>query len=72
MPYGKPTFSPDWVRLREAAGQLGCDPRTLSRRIRTGKLTGVRVIRLDGVLRVHRDDWARHMEQRLVQPEKVA
>lgn len=72
MPYGKPAFTPDWIRLREAAQELGCAPNTLRCRIKAGKLADVRVIHLDGVLRVHRDDWARHMQQRLVQPEKVA
>jgi len=72
MPYGKPAFAPDWIRLREAAQELGCAPNTLRCWIKDGKLAGVRVIRFDGALRLHRDDWARHIQQRLVQPEKAA
>lgn len=72
MPYGKPVVSPDWVRLREVAQQLGCAPITLRRRINAGKLSGVRVLRVDGVLRVHREDWAQYMDQHLVQPSKAA
>ncbi|KPC70889.1 hypothetical protein ADL27_53240 [Streptomyces sp. NRRL F-6602] len=72
MPYGRPVVSPDWMRLREVAQQLGCAPNTVRRRIREGKIVGVRVLRVDGVLRVHRDDWNRYMNQHMVMAEKVA
>ncbi|MEU8472721.1 helix-turn-helix domain-containing protein [Streptomyces sp. NPDC029006] len=72
MPYAKPVLSPDWMRLREVAQQLGCAPQTIRNRIKSGKIVGVRVLQLDGVTRVHRADWTRYMDQHLVPPEKVA
>lgn len=72
MPYAKPVLSPDWVRLREVAEQLGCHPHTVRNRIKAGKIVGVRVLRVDGVLRVHRKDWTRYLDEHLVPPEKVA
>lgn len=72
MPIRKPVVSPDWMRLREVSQQLGCAPITLRRRIRAGKLQGVRVLHVDGVLRVHREDWTRYMDRHMVQAEKVA
>nr|WP_173295555.1 helix-turn-helix domain-containing protein [Streptomyces sp. F2] len=72
MPYAKPVLTPDWMRLAEAAGQLGCHPDTVRNRITAGTITGVRVLRFDGVLRVHREDWSRYMESVTLQPAKVS
>lgn len=68
MPYARPVLTPDWMRLAEAAGQLGCHPDTVRNRINAGTITGVRVLRFDGVLRINREDWARYMDSVTVQP----
>lgn len=62
MPYGTHLFTPDWMPLREAASVIGVHPRTISNRIRDGKMPGVRMINLDGLYRIHRGDWQRHLE----------
>lgn len=72
MPYATPIVSSDWMRVREVAQQLGCAPNTVKNRIKAGKIVGVRVLHVDGVLRVHREDWNRYLDQHLVPPEKVA
>ena len=70
MPYQQ--FTPDWMRLAEAAGSIGCHPHTISNRIKSGKITGVRMIRLDGMNRVHRGDWQRYLESRTVVASNAA
>jgi len=72
MPYAKPVVSPEWMRVREVAQQLGCAPITIRRHIESGKLSGVRVLRIDGVIRVHREDWTRYLDRHAVPAEKVA
>lgn len=72
MPYTKPVMTPDWMRLAEAAAQLGCHPDTVRNRINAGTITGVRVLRFDGVTRVHRTDWDRYMDSVTVRPAAVS
>lgn len=62
MPYAKPVLTPEWMRLAEAAAHLGCHPDTVRNRINAGTITGVRVLRFDGALRVHREDWAKYVD----------
>lgn len=71
MAVRKPLISADWIKLREAAAQLGCDPKTISNRIDSGKITGVRRIKMERVVRLHREDWEAYLERSLV-PEKAA
>lgn len=71
----KPILTPDWMRISEAAAQIGCHQKTLYRRFRRGSssVAGVRVINLDGVLRVNRADWAASLERNAAkQQEKAA
>lgn len=72
MPYSTKAFTSEWMRLAEAAGPFGCHPNTIKNRINSGKITGVRMIRLDGVIRVHRDDWARYVASRTVVAQQAA
>lgn len=66
MPYQTKVFTPEWLRLAEAAGAIGCHPNTIKNRINSGKITGVRMIRLDGMYRINRGDWERYLASRTV------
>ena len=59
----KPIITADWIRLRDAAAQLGCDRKTISNRIAAGTITGVRVIKMERVVRLHRADWVAYLER---------
>ena len=72
MPYAKLVVTPEWMRLAEAAGQLGCHPDTVRNRINAGTIQGVRVLRFDGITRVHREDWRRYMDSITVQQPAAA
>lgn len=60
MAYRKPVLAPDWIRLSEAAGRLGCDPRTVTAMINRGELK-VRALRFNGGARVNREDFDREL-----------
>lgn len=63
MPYKKlPHVTPDFMRVGEAATRLGVDPKTVRNRLRAGTMP-VRVLRLDGMLRLHRQDFERYLER---------
>lgn len=59
----KPIITGDWMRLREAAEQLGCDPKTIRNRISAGTISGVRIIKIERVVRINRDDWAAYLDR---------
>ncbi|MER7310010.1 helix-turn-helix domain-containing protein [Streptomyces griseoluteus] len=65
-----PLISADWIKLRDAAAQLGCDRKTISNRIAAGKIPGVRVVKMERVVRLHREDWEAYLQRSLV-PEKA-
>jgi excisionase family DNA binding protein len=69
---GTPLISADWIRLQDAAAQLGCDRKTIRNRITAGKITGVRVIKMERVVRLHRGDWEAYLQRSVVAPEKAA
>lgn len=56
MPYREPAFSPDWMRVAEAAERLQVDRKTVRNRLYSGALP-VRVIRMDRILRLNRTDF---------------
>jgi predicted site-specific integrase-resolvase len=63
MPYKKlPHVTPDFIRVVEAAARLGVDPKTVRNRLASGALP-VRVLRLDGITRLHRKDFERYLER---------
>jgi excisionase family DNA binding protein len=63
MPYKKlPHVTPDFIRVTEAAARLGVDPKTVRNRLASGALP-VRVLRLDGITRLHRKDFERYLER---------
>jgi excisionase family DNA binding protein len=68
----KPIITADWIRVRDAAAQLGCDRKTILNRISAGTITGVRVIRIERVVRLNRADWAAYLERNAVAQEKAA
>jgi excisionase family DNA binding protein len=72
MPYRKPVITSDWMRIAEAAARLDCHPNTIRNRINSGKITGVRVARLDGVVRLHRADWERYLKRSTVDTMQAA
>lgn len=59
----KPIITADWMRIREAAAQLDCHPQTVLNRINAGTISGVRVIRIERVVRLHRGDWAAYLDR---------
>ena len=70
---GKPIITADWIRLRDAAAQLDCDPKTIRNRIKAGTITGVRVIKMERVVRLNRADWAAYLKRNVAkQQEKAA
>jgi excisionase family DNA binding protein len=68
----KPLISADWIKLRDAAAQLGVDRTTIGKRIAAGKLPGVRVIKMERVVRLHRGDWEAYLQRSLAAQEKAA
>lgn len=60
MPYTKPTFTPEWMRVAEAAALLDCHPKTVLNRIRAGTIP-VRVLRMERVTRIHRQDFEAYL-----------
>lgn len=71
MSTSRPVLTPDWMRLAEAAAQIGCHRDTVRNRIAAGTIKGVRVLRFGGAIRVHREDWARYMDSVTVQPAEA-
>lgn len=71
MPYKKlPHVTPDYMRVVEVAARLGVDPKTVRNRLASGALP-VRVIRLDGITRLHRRDFEQYLES-ATQPFKTS
>lgn len=70
----KPIITADWMRIAEAAAQIGCHQKTLYRRFRRGSssIAGVRAIQLDGVLRINRADWAAYLERNAAEQQEKA
>lgn len=66
MPYSKPksTVPPEWMKVTEAAAELGCDPRTVISMIKRGELK-VRAMHFGLVPRIHRGDWKAELERRI-------
>lgn len=72
---GAPTkklYTPEWMTLGEAAARLSCHPQTIRNRIRSGAITGVRVVQLDRVVRINRADWAAYLDRRAAEHSKPA
>lgn len=62
----------DWIRVRDAAAQLGCDRKTILNRINAGTITGVRLIRIERVVRLHREDWTAYLERNAAEQQQKA
>lgn len=60
MPYRKPNITPEWIRVSEAAAQLGCHPKTVLNRIRAGTIP-VRILRIERVTRLNRSDFETYL-----------
>lgn len=67
-----PIITPDWIRLRDAAAQLDCSRKTVMNRINAGTITGVRVIRIERVVRLNRADWNAYLQRIAFSTEKAA
>lgn len=52
----KVAYTPEWIPLKEAAGRLSCDRKTVLNLIDRGDLK-VRMIRTSRVIRLHRADF---------------
>ncbi len=69
----QPILTDEWMRIGEAADQIGCHHKTLYRRFARNSVAGVRVLRLSGLVRIHRQDWAVYLERHAAaQQEKAA
>lgn len=68
----KPLISADWIKVRDAAAHLGCDRKTITNRISSGKITGVRMIRMDRTVRLHRDDWEAYLQRAVAELQEAA
>lgn len=68
----KPILTPEWIRVRDAAAQLDCDRKTVLNRINAGTITGVRVLRIERVVRLNRADWNAYLERTAFSTEKAA
>jgi excisionase family DNA binding protein len=63
MPYKKlPPVTPDYMRVAEAAARLGVDRKTVRNRLLSGSMP-VRVLRFDGIIRLHRQDFEQYLER---------
>lgn len=63
MPHKKlPPVTPDYMRVAEVAARLGVDRKTVRNRLLSGSLP-IRVLRFDGVLRLHRKDFEQYLER---------
>lgn len=63
MPHKKlPPVTPDYMRVSEVAARLGVDRKTVRNRLMSGSLP-IRVLRFDGVLRLHRQDFEQYLER---------
>lgn len=57
-----PPVTPEWMRMSEAATRLQVDRKTVRNRLESGRLP-VRVLRLDGILRLNRHDFDAFIEK---------
>lgn len=64
--------TPEWIKLRDAAAQLDCDRKTVMNRINAGTISGVRVIKIERVVRLNRADWNAYLERIAFSTEKAA
>ncbi|MFE3381900.1 helix-turn-helix domain-containing protein [Streptomyces anulatus] len=55
-------MTPDYMRVAEVAARLGVDRKTVRNRLMSGSLP-IRVLRFDGVLRLHRQDFEQYLER---------
>lgn len=64
MPHRKtlPPVTPDYMRVAEVAARLGVDRKTVRNRLISGSMP-VRVLRFDGLLRLHRQDFEEYLER---------
>lgn len=59
-----PASQPEWIRVSAVAANLSCTPQTIYRKIRLGTFPHtVRVLHLDGVVRVNRRDWEQFLDR---------
>jgi hypothetical protein len=66
MPYSTPAdVEAEWMKVTEAAAQIGVDPRTVKAMLRDGRLEGVRAMQFDLATRIHRGDWQAELERRM-------
>jgi predicted site-specific integrase-resolvase len=65
MPYSTPVgLEAEWMKVTEAAAQIGVDPRTVKTMLRDGRLN-VRAMQFDLATRIHRGDWEAELERRM-------
>lgn len=57
----------DWIKVSEAAAEIGVDPRTVKAMIADGRLK-VRSMQFDLSLRIHREDWQTELAKRISAP----
>ena len=63
MPYRKPiAFTPDWLKVAEAAAVLDCHPHTVLNRIKAGVLP-VRTMHFGRVLRMNKKDFETYLDR---------
>jgi predicted DNA-binding protein (UPF0251 family) len=66
MPYSTPSdIEAEWMKVTEAAAQIGVDPRTLKAMLRDGRLKTVRAMQFDLATRIHRGDWEAEIQRRV-------
>ncbi|MEW1754726.1 helix-turn-helix domain-containing protein [Streptomyces angustmyceticus] len=62
MPYKTNlVFTPDWMKISELAGRLGCHPKTVRNQIRRGVIP-VRWIMINGIIHVNRAQYLAWLE----------
>jgi predicted DNA-binding protein (UPF0251 family) len=59
--------APDWIKVSEAAAEIGIHPRTLKNMIRDGRVR-VRTMQFDQATRIHRKDWEAEVASRVTVP----
>lgn len=56
MTYVRPVLTPDWIKVSTAAAMMDVTPRHLVQKLHNRELIPLRVIDLDGMIRLNRHD----------------